>query len=318
MKKVLITGASGFVGTYLCQHLLSLGNGEIHGTYLTEDSKEKSPVKDNITFHKVDLQDKNQTEELLQNVMPDEVYHLAAMASVPVSFKDPIGAMHSNIDVQLHLFEGLRKYELTKTKVLVVGSAEEYGYVTKDDLPVNEQTSLRPSSPYAVSKIAQDYLGFQYFISYKMPIFRVRPFNHVGPGQGRGFVVADFAKQVAEIEKGKMEPIIKVGNIEARRDFTDVRDMVRLYPLLLEKGTPGDVYNAGSGISHKIQEVMDMLISLAKISIKLEIDPAKFRPSDIPEIIADSSKVTKVTGWKPEIPFEQTIKDTLDYWRNSV
>lgn len=318
MKKILITGASGFVGNYLAQQLLRMGEADIHGTYLTDESREMSPVKDTITFHKVDLQDKNQTEKLIQEVMPDEIYHLAAMASVPNSFKDPIGAFHSNVDPELYIFESLRTNNLLTTKILITASAEEYGYITKEDLPVNERVSLRPSSPYAVTKIAQDFLGLQYFISYKMPIFRVRPFNHVGPGQGPGFVVADFAKQIAMIEKGKMEPHIKVGNMQAKRDFTDVRDMVKLYPLLLEKGEPGDVYNAGSGVSYTIQKVMDTLISLSNTSITVESDPTKFRPSDIPEIVADNTKVYRITGWKPEIPFEKTLKDTLDYWRSVV
>lgn len=318
MKKILITGASGFVGTYLAKHLLELGQSEIHGTYLTEESMEKSPVKDKITFHKVDLQDKNATEQLIQSVMPDEVYHLAAMANVAASFKDPVGTFHSNVDSQLYLLESLRINNLLTTKVLIVGSAEEYGYVTAEDLPVNENTILRPSSPYAVSKIAQDFLGLQYTIAYKMPIYRVRPFNHVGPGQGKGYVVADFARQIAEIEKMGKPSVIKVGDMSKKRDFTDVRDMVRLYPLLLEKGQPGDVYNAGSGKSHEVQEVMDTLISLAHVDITLESDPSKMRPADIPEIIADSQKVEKATGWKPEISFEQTLKDTLDYWRKLV
>lgn len=318
MKKILITGASGFVGTYLAQHLLELGNARVHGTYLSDDSLEKSPIKDQITFHKVDLQDKNQTEQLVKEIMPDEIYHLAAMASVPGSFQDPISAMHNNIDVQLYLFESLRAHNLLNTKVLVIGSAEEYGYVTPEDLPVNESTPLRPASPYAVSKITQDFLGYQYFITYKMPIYRVRPFNHVGPGQGTGYVVADFAKRIAEIEKAGQPAVVQVGDMTKKRDFTDVRDMVRLYPLILEKGIPGDVYNAGSGTSHQIQEIMDTFISLSHVQITLEKDSSKLRPGDIPEIVADSSKVRKTTGWKPEISLQQTLKDTLDYWRKIV
>lgn len=318
MKKILVTGASGFVGTQLAKHLLTLGNSEIHGTYLTDESMQSSSVKDTITFHKVDLMDKNQTESLIKTVMPDEVYHLAAMASVPASFKDPVGAFHSNVDVQVHLFESLRKYNLTSTKILITGSAEEYGYVSQDDLPVDELTPLRPSSPYAVSKIAQDFLGLQYFIAYKMPIFRVRPFNHVGPRQAPGYVIADFAKKIAEVEKSGQAATIQVGDMTKKRDFTDVRDMVRLYPLILEKGIPGEVYNAGSGQSHEIQEVMDIFVSLAKVDVTFAKDPNKFRPADIPEIVADASKVANLTGWKPEIPFEQTLKDTLDYWRGIV
>ncbi len=318
MKKVLITGASGFVGGYLAEHLLDLGGYEIHGTYHSEKSREESSVKDAIHFIQADLQDKEQAQKLIDEVKPEYVYHLAAMASVLNSFKDPIGTFHSNIDAQLNLFESLRAAELLHTRVLVVGSAEEYGYITQDDLPVNEQTPLRPANPYSVSKIAQDFLGVQYFISYKMPIIRIRPFNHVGPRQGTGFVLADFAKQIAEIEKGKQEPLIKVGNMEAKRDFTDVRDMVKAYPLVLEQGTPGEVYNAGSGNTHKIQEIMDLLISFSQVHITLESDPSKFRPIDVPEIVADNTKITELTGWKPEIPFEQTIKDTLDYWREIV
>lgn len=318
MKRVLITGASGFVGGYLAEHLLALGDYDIYGTYLTEKSKEESPVNNKIHFIQTDLQNQDQTERLIMEVQPEYVYHLAAMASVWTSFQDPIGTFHANIDAQLMLFESLRKAQLLTSRVLVVGSAEEYGYITPEDLPVDEETPLRPANPYSVSKISQDFLGLQYTISYKMPIIRIRPFNHVGPRQAPGFVLSDFARQVAEIEKGEMEPIIRVGNMEARRDFTDVRDMVKVYPLVLEKGIPGEVYNAGSGKSHKIQEVMDLLISFSHQTIKVESDPTKFRPADVSEIIADTTKITTLTGWKPEIPFETTVKDTLDYWRKIV
>ncbi|MGH7203397.1 MAG: GDP-mannose 4,6-dehydratase, partial [Candidatus Levyibacteriota bacterium] len=184
--------------------------------------------------------------------------------------------------------------------------------------PVDENTPHRPANPYAVSKIAQDYLGFQYNLSYKLPIIRVRPFNHVGPGQAPTFVVSDFAKQIAEIEKGNREPVMRVGNLDAKRDFTDVRDMVRLYSLLIEKGEPGEVYNAGNGVSHSVQEVLDLLQSFSKMKITVQHDPAKMRPSDVPDIMCDRTKVTKATGWKPQISFETTIKDTLDYWRGIV
>lgn len=318
MKKILITGASGFVGTYLAQHLLQLGNAEIHGTYLIDESREKSSVKDSITFHKADLTNKDVVERLIKEVLPDEIYHLAAIANVAVSFKDPVATFHANIDSQFYLLESLRSNNMLTTKVLVVGSAEEYGMVKTEDLPLDEKTELRPASPYAVSKVAQDMMGIQYFLSYKMPIYRIRPFNHVGPGQGLGYVVSDFAHQIAQIEKGKEEPVIKVGNLEAKRDFTDVRDMVKLYPLLLEKGVPGEVYNAGSGTSRKIQDILDSLLSMSKTKIEVEKDPTKLRPADIPDIVADSTKVQEATGWKPEISFGTTLKDTLDYYREIV
>ncbi|HYK08127.1 MAG TPA: GDP-mannose 4,6-dehydratase [Candidatus Eisenbacteria bacterium] len=318
MKKVLITGASGFVGTHLAQHLLEVGDVRVHGTYLTDESMQRSPVKDLIAFHKVDLQDRNATEKLLREVMPDEVYHLAANALVTVSFANPLETFHNNVDPQVNLFESLRACNLLTTKVLLTCSSEEYGFIAPEDLPMTETTALRPANPYAVSKVAQDFLGLQYFISYKMPIIRVRSFTHVGPGQSPGFVVADFSKQIAEIEKGGRDTVIKVGNMQTRRDFTDVRDMVRLYHLLLEKGEAGEVYNAGSGKSHVIQEVMDILIGLSSVKITLEEDPSKFRPADVPEILADITKAQAITGWKPEISFEQTLKDALDYWRGIV
>ena len=318
MKKVLITGASGFVGGYVAEHLLSLNDYDIYGTYLTEESKESSPVKDFIHFSQADLEDKSQIQKLISEVRPEWIFHLAAQASVPKSFKDPIGTFHSNIDVEINLFETLREQELLETKVLVVGSAEEYGYVTPEDLPVDENTPLRPASPYSVSKIAQDFLAFQYSLSYKMPLIRVKPFNHVGPRQAPGFVVSDFCKYIAEVEKGLKEPIMKVGNMQAKRDFTDVRDMVKAYVLLMEKGEKGEVYNIGSGKSHAIQEIFDILVSLSAVKITTESDPAKFRPSDIPEIVVDNTKISTLTGWKPEIPLEVTLKDTLDYWRKMV
>lgn len=316
MKKVLITGASGFVGGWLAEHLLRLGDTEIYGTYLSEEGKEKSPVKDKITFHQADLSRKEEIEKIIADIKPDEIYHLAAMASVGASFKDPLATFHNNIDVEIFLLEALRTNNLVNTRVLIVGSAEVYGYVRPEDLPIDESTPLRPANPYAVSKITQDFLGLQYNISYKLPLIRVRPFNHIGPRQGLGFVVADFAKQIADIEKGKQEPILKVGNLEAKRDFTDVRDMVRAYSLILEKGIPGDVYNIGSGRSVKISEVLDMLISMATVRIERQVDPTKLRPSDVPEIVCNNTKISNLTNWQPGISLETTLKDTLDYWRN--
>ncbi len=316
MRKVLITGASGFVGGWLAKHLVSLGNSEIYGTFLTEESKEKSVVKNDITFFQADLNRKEVVGNLIEQVRPDEIYHLAAMASVGSSFKDPIGVFHNNIDSEIFLLEALKDAKLLDTRVLIVGSAEEYGSVRKEELPIDESTQLRPSSPYAVSKMAQDYLGLQYSISYKIPIIRVRPFNHIGPGQGLGFVVADFAHQIADIEKGRQDSVISVGNLEARRDFTDVRDMVKAYGLILEKGIIGEVYNIGSGTSTKISDILDTLIGMASLAIERKIDPTKIRPSDVPEIICNNTKIKNLTNWHPTISLETTLKDTLDYWRN--
>lgn len=316
MKKVLITGATGFVGNHLIKQLLSSEPpSEIYGT----TRKEISPEDDSrVHFVQIDLLDKEAIVSFLKEIQPQEIYHLAAQSNVPQSIKDPISTFHANVDSQLNLLMALCELKMIETKVLVVSSAEVYGYIAPEYLPVDENTPHRPANPYAVSKIAQDYLGFQFNLSYNLPIVRVRPFNHVGPGQAPHFVMADFAKQVAEIEKGIKEPLMRVGNMVARRDFTDVRDMVKLYPLLLEKGIPGEVYNAGSGKSHSVQEILDLLMVYANVDIKVEIDQAKMRASDVPNIVADITKVQKVTGWKPQIPFEQTVKDTLDYFRNVV
>jgi len=318
MKNILITGASGFVGGFLAEELLKSPENNIFGTYLVDESREKSLVKDKITFIKTDMMDRAQIDHLLEQSKPDYIYHLAAAASVGASFSDPIGTFHSNIDAEINLFESLRTHKMLTTRVLVFGSAESYGYVTPEDLPVDELTPLRPASPYSVSKIAQDMLALQYNICYKMPLVRIRPFNQIGPRQGLGFVASDFAKQIAQIEKGVIPPIVKVGNLDAKRDFTDIRDSVKAYQLILEKGTPGDVYNLGSGISHSAKELLEILIANATVAITIETDSTKLRPSDVPEIVCDNKKVVSLTGWKPEISFDQTVKDILDYWRNII
>ena len=181
---------------------------------------------------------------------------------------------------------------------------------------MDENTAFRPTNTYAVSKIAQDFLGLQYYISYRLKIIRVRPFNHIGPRQSAGFVVSDFAKKIADIEKGRMDPILRVGNLQAKRDFTDVRDMVRAYNFLIEKGEFGEVYNIGSGVSYSISEILDILLSFSKIKIKVEIDHSLLRPEDAQDRLCDNKKFVELTDWKPSIPIEKSLKDTLDYWRN--
>lgn len=318
MKKILITGASGFAGGFLAEHLISKNEFEVFGTYNSESSRDKSPLKDKIQFHHVDLLNSQQVTELIEKIQPEHIYHLAAASPVGQSFTDPVQTMHTNIDSEINLLEAIKKVNKEGVRVIVVSSAQVYGFVKPEDLPVDEETALRPASPYAISKIAQDYLGYQYAISHKMHIIRVRPFNHIGPRQSLGFVVADFAKQIAEIEKGKIDAVIKVGNLEAKRDFTDVRDMVRAYAMLMEKGEMGEVYNIGSGKSESAKTILDMLLSLSSAQINIEVDQERLRPSDTPDIICDHTKLTQLTSWQPEIQLSQTLKDTLDYWRNIV
>lgn len=314
MKKVLVTGATGFVGTHLLHYLLSQNDFSIVGTHRSDHTN----APEGIQLQKINLLEQEEVDNLIASHKPEYVYHLAGLASAAESFKSPASAITNNIIAELNILEALKKNELTDTKVLIISTAEVYGFIEPADLPVDEQTSLRPVNPYAVSKIAQDYLGLQYHLSYNMNIVRVRPFNHIGPGQKDNFVLSSFAKQIAEIEKQKKDPVLHVGNIEAKRDFTDVRDMIKAYQLALEKGQSGEVYNIGSGTSRSISDILDILLSLSEVKIEVTPDPKRFRPMDVPEFVCDYKKFHELTGWQPEIPIERTLQDTLDYWRKIV
>jgi GDP-4-dehydro-6-deoxy-D-mannose reductase len=316
MKKVFITGISGFAGSFLAEHFVSSGLVEVYGTTISDDSPNLSSIKEKLNLVKLDLMDSKKVSEVISDIMPDSVFHLAALTAPSESFANPAGFLTNNITAQVNVLEGIKLANLPNTKVLVVSSADIYGIVKPEDLPINEKAPLNPANPYAVSKIAQDFLGLQYANSYTMHIVRVRPFNHIGPRQTPQFVVSKFAKQIADIEHKKMEPILKVGNLDAKRDFTDVRDMVKAYDLVLEKGTAGDVYNIGSGVSFTIKEILEKLLSLSSVSIKIEQDKNLLRPSDNPELVCDCSKIKSLTGWNSEISIDQTLRDTLDYWRN--
>jgi GDP-4-dehydro-6-deoxy-D-mannose reductase len=319
MKKVLITGITGFVGQHLAKHFLSQSDYEVVGTYRSEASLDSlQDLKEHVSFLQLDLMDPKAVSELLLTEKPDYICHLAAQASPAISFKNPSETLTNNIVAELNVLEALRSEELKGTRILIVSTGEVYGAVTPADLPVDELTPMRPVSPYSVSKIAQDYLALQYFLAYHVDIVRVRPFNHTGPGQKAGYVVSDFARQIVAIEQKKNDPIIFVGNLEAKRDFTDVRDVVRAYQLALEKGVSGEVYNIGSGTSRKIADILETLRSHSQQEIEVKTDPSRFRPIDVPEIVCDYQKFQELTGWKPEIPFEKTLQDILDYLRKIV
>lgn len=320
MKKVLITGISGFAGSHLAELLLSKKAYDISGTYLLEESVERNlrKIKKDLDLIRIDLTNVKKVFNLLKSVKPHVVFHLAALPYTGSSFKTPFLTMKNNIASQMNVLSGIKDNNLFDTKVLVVSSGEIYGLVRKHDLPIDEETKFMPTSPYAVSKIAQDFLGLQYFLSYNLKIIRVRPFNHIGPRQSPSFVVASIAKRIAEIEKGKRKPVISVGNLSAKRDFTDVRDMVRAYTLAIEKGKFGDVYNIGSEKSYKISEVLDNLLKLSKVKIKLQVNKNLLRPVDIPKLLCDATKFKNLTNWRPEIDINTTLKDTLDYWRSIV
>lgn len=307
MKKVLIIGGAGFVGGYLSEILIENGF-EVHSTCLP-DEKIKNPE---CKAHNLDILDKNQISAVLDEVKPDVIYHLAAQSSVALSWKNPQLTVDINIKGTLNVLDSLRDSGLD-SRIILIGSGEEYGYI--QHCPVSEEETLRPGNIYAATKACQSMIGNIYARAYKMDIVMVRAFNHIGAGQLPQFVVSDFCKQVAEIEKGLKAPEMRVGNLDARRDFTDVRDVVRAYMLLGEKGKSGELYNVGSGKARAIRKILDIIISQSTEDIKITVDPERLRPSDIPVIEADISRITADTGWKPEIPIEETIKNTLDYWR---
>lgn len=313
----LVTGIAGFAGSYLAKHLLEQGL-EVHGILRHGESRDNiADVLSRITLHEADLTDAGEVAASLQVIKPDLVFHLAAQASVGKSWEDPAATLTNNILGQLNLLQALVKGD-ARPRVLIVGSYEEYGLVYAEELPVREENPLRPTNPYAVSKVAQDVMGYQYFISHALPCVRVRPFNHIGPGQKEQFMAADFARRIAQVEAGQAPPVLKVGNLEAQRDFTDVRDMVRAYYLALRRGQPGEVYNIGSGRMVAVREILDFFLSRAKVSVSVEADPSRFRPVDVPLSCCDSSKLNACTGWAPQVPLERSLEEILDYWRQKV
>jgi GDP-4-dehydro-6-deoxy-D-mannose reductase len=315
MRRVLITGVTGFAGSHLVDYLLERGDCEIFGIQRWRSRTENiEHFRDRITLLECDLRDAFSTRDTLGQVRPEYIFHLAAQSFVPTSWTAPTESLATNVLGQLNLFEAVRKLGLG-CRIQIACSSEEYGLVLPDEVPIRETNPLRPLSPYAVSKVAQDMLAYQYWMSWKVDSVRTRGFNHEGPRRGPVFVASDFAKQIADIEKGRKAPVLSVGNLDAQRDFTDVRDMVRAYWLALEKCEAGEVYNIASGRAWSIRAVLDLLLGMTKSKIEVRQDPARLRPSDVQILLGDASKFRAATGWQPTIPFEQTLRDMLDYWR---
>jgi GDP-4-dehydro-6-deoxy-D-mannose reductase len=314
----LITGITGFAGSHLAEHLLGLGNCEVHGILRWRSRTENiDHITAKLKLHACDLRDLTAVTNLLHEVKPSRIYHLAAQSYVPMSWVAPAETLTTNIIGQSNLFEAARQ-ECPECRIQIAGSSEEYGMVFPDESPIKETNPLRPLSPYGVSKVAQDLMGYQYFKSYGLPIVRTRGFNHTGPRRGEVFVTSNFARQIAEIEKGKRPPTLYTGNLEAIRDWTDVRDTVVAYYLSLEKATLGEVYNIASGKGWKILEMLGMLLASSKAKIEVKQDPKRMRPSDVELLVGDPSKFEKETGWTRKYRFEQTMADLLDYWRKRV
>ena len=317
--KVLITGVTGFAGSHLVDHILAEHpECEISGIVRWRSRTENiEHLRGRFNEVECDLRDASSVRTVVENVRPDRIFHLAAQSFVPTSFTAPMESLETNVLGQLHLFEAVRRVKLTP-RIQIACSSEEYGFVYENEVPITESNPFRPLSPYAVSKVSQDLLGYQYHQSYGLDVVRTRGFNHTGPRRGPVFVCSDFSKQIAEIEAGNREPVMHVGNLEAKRDFTDVRDMVRAYWLALEHCEGGEAYNLASGRTWAIQEVLDMLLSMSSVEIEVREDPARMRPSDVPLLLGDASRFREATGWSPEIPFETTLRDLLTYWRERV
>jgi GDP-4-dehydro-6-deoxy-D-mannose reductase len=316
--RVLITGVTGFVGSHLADYLVARGDVEVFGTHRWRSRMDNiEHLVERITLVECDLRDAGGVRRMLRVVHPEWVFHLAAQSYVPTSWSSPGETITGNLTCQLNLFEAIRDLGLP-ARVHIAGSSEEYGLVHKHEVPIREENPLRPLSPYAVSKVGQDYLAYQYWKSHRLHAVRTRGFNHTGPRRGEVFVTSNFARQIATIEKGRREPVVRVGNLEAMRDFTDVRDMVRGYWLALERGEPGEVYNICSGRGYTVRNVLDILLSLTPAQVEVREDPDRLRPSDVEILLGDCTRFQRTTGWQPTIPFEVTLKDLLDYWRDRV
>jgi len=313
--RALITGITGFAGGHLAQILLDRGD-EVFGV-ARDEGVGLSHLNQEITPVIADLQSPEVANKVLNDLRPDAIYHLAGQAFVPTAWADPWDTLENNIRPQLNILQAMVSQK-SKARLLIVASNQVYGPVRQDQIPVNENTPLRPDNPYGVSKVTQDLLGLQYHLSHSLDVLRVRAFNHIGPRQNPVFVSASFAKQIARIEAGLTEPVIHVGNLEAKRDFTDVIDVMRAYALLVDYGEPGEAYNVGTGRAYSIQYLLEVLLSYTNMNIKIEQDETRLRPSDISVIYADNSKLKSTTGWAPTIKFEDSLRRVLEYWRAEV
>lgn len=342
--RVFITGVTGMAGSHLAEYLLSRGDVELYGLYRwrsrmdnLDDMKSAGQLNilaegwqgsldalvaertqaGKLNLIEGDITDAYSMQRIMGALRPERIFHLAAQSYVPASWNAPAETLHRNVEGEVHLLEAVRWANLAP-RIHVAGSSEEYGLVYPDEAPVKETNPLRPLSPYAVSKVAQEMLALQYRHSYGFHTVVTRGFNHEGPRRGYLFVTANMARQIAEIEKGLRPPVIYTGDRSIIRDWTDVRDFVRAYWLALEKGHPGEVYNIGSGKGRTVGEMLEILLSFSECKIEVKTDPARLRPSDVRLLVADVSKFRELTGWEPQIPFPKTLSDTLEYWRLRV
>lgn len=317
--RVLITGVTGMVGSHLAEYLLGNHPGvEVHGLLRWRSPLDNiRSIQAKIAIHYAELRDLNSLVGLLKSVRPERIFHLAAQSYVTTSFTAPADTLHTNVIGTVNLLDAARIAGID-ARIHICSSSEVYGQVTRDEVPIRESNPFRPASPYAVSKVGEDMIALQYFLSYKMHVVRTRMFTHTGPRRGDVFAESAFAKQIAEIEAGVRANPMRVGNLDSVRTFADVRDTVRAYWLLLEKCPAGEVYNIGGNRTMTVGEMLGVLKGMAKCRIEHVVDPALLRPSDVTLQIPDITKFQKATGWAPEIPAEKTFGDLLDYHRARV
>jgi GDP-4-dehydro-6-deoxy-D-mannose reductase len=287
----------------------------VHGTIRRAEPDPRAELAAQVTTHQVDLLDRASVDAVVRQVQPQWVFHLAALSSPAASWDDPAATIATNAGLEANLLTALVRQK-PMPRVVVVGSGDEYGRPPGRARRLDEATPLRPLTPYGVSKVTQDLLALQYHLSHGLPAIRMRPFNHAGPRQAPHFAIASFAQQIARIELGKQPPILKVGNLEARRDFTDVRDIARAYLLAAEKGKAGEVYNVGSGKAPRLRDLVDLLLTMTRSKITLEVDPARKHTAEADVYICDARRFARLTGWRPQIALERTLRDTLDDWRH--
>lgn len=324
MIKNMITGIGGFVASHLADYLIEKGE-EVHGTYRWyEDLSKIAHSKDKIAMVPADLNDLASMLKCVDELKPDYIFHLGAQSYVTDSFIYPSATIMTNMIGSLNLLDAVRFVRKADPRydpvIHVCSSSEVYGQVKPDEIPIKETNPFRPANPYAVGKVGEDMIAYQYFHSYGIKTIRTRMFTHTGPRRAMESAEIAFAKQIVRIERGTQPPVVKVGNLNSVRTFADVRDAVKAYYLLVRKCTPGEVYNIGGDTTMKIGEMLDALIALSpmKDKIKIEVDPKLLRPSDVTLQIPDISKYKKETGWEPEIPFTKTLSDILEYWRANL